>query len=653
MLRYNVDMSKQRFVVVEPLTFTGADSSGFTYSADSDLEIGQIVKVPLGRQQSLGVVANAHVAKPNFATKPVAETLDLKPLPAQLVGLAEWMKSYYYASPKAVWQTMLPAGITRKRRVTKEADTTTLAKQNQPLNPAQQEAFDRIISGNETSYLVQGVTGSGKTRLYLELASESLKRGRSVIILVPEIALTPQLIALFEASFKGQVVPYHSVLTEAQKHLAWQRALDSNKPMVVVGPRSSLFLPLESIGLIVVDECHESSYKQEQNPRYHAVPTAAKLAQLSGAKLVLGSATPGLNEVYLTEIGRVPLIKLPERIEGRKLPEITIVDLRDRAVRGPNAFISTKLLAALTETLEHGRQSLLFLNRRGTASSHLCDNCGHVSVCPTCHLPLTFHADTMQLVCHICNYHVAPPAVCPECGSSERSFLGGGTKRIEEEIIKLLPNARLLRLDKDSADPKTMPELYKQLHDGKVDILIGTQMIAKGLDLPGLDTVGVINADSMLHLPDFGAAERTFGLLMQVSGRAGRSEVPGRVFIQTRTPDHPAIQLAAKSDFWGFARKELAERQTFGYPPFRFLLKLTVSASSQMKAIGDATDLYDKLKSRSDIKILGPAPAFHERAGGTYHWQLMIKAASRGALVDIARSVPPKWRTDLDPINLL
>ncbi len=656
----------KQYVVVAPLTFTGTASPGFTYALPDEVEgvegadrpkplmVGQVVKVPLGKRQTLGVVTGTAVPRPAFPTRPVTEVLDIPPLPQHLVELAAWVGAYYYASPKAVWQTLLPAGISRKRRAAKAAGKSfSLPKQSQPLTPEQRAAFTTISTGRATSYLVQGVTGSGKTRLYLELTATQLKAGKSAIILIPEIALTPQLIALFEASFPSQVIAFHSGLGEAEKHRAWQRALESTQPQVVVGPRSGLFLPVAKLGLIVIDECHETSYKQEQNPRYHAVPTAAKLAHLAGAKLVLGSATPGLTEVYAAEAGRIQLIKLTKRVLNRPMPQATIIDMRKPAGNGTNYFLSDPLLEALTKTLAERRQSLLFLNRRGTASSQICDNCGTVTLCPNCQLPLTFHADTMKLICHFCNFRATPAAVCTSCNRAELHYVGGGTKRIETEMQRLLPDARIYRLDKDSAKAEELPQLYRDLHAGVIDILIGTQMVAKGLDLPNLDLVGVINADSMLHLPDFSSAERCFQLLTQVSGRAGRGNQPGRVLIQTRTPDHPAIQAAARGDFWGFAEPELAARQLLGYPPFRFLLKLTFSHKTEPTTISAAQALYATLKTNPQVRVLGPAPAFHERLGGKYHWQLVVKAARRQLLVDIAASLPATWKTDLDPVTVL
>ena len=357
--------------------------------------------------------------------------------------------------------------------------------------------------------------------------------------------------------------------------------------------------------------------------------------------------------MYAASTGRVTLFKLPHRVENRQPPVCIIVDMRNPETRGKSSLISRPLQEALIQTLQEGRQSLLFLNRRGTASSQICNHCGHVTLCPTCQLPLTFHADHMKLICHFCNYRQVPEAVCANCNASELRYAGGGTKRIETEIAHILPHVRVFRLDKDSARPEELPKLYKLLHEGSIDILIGTQMIAKGLDLPNLDTVGVINADSMLHMPDFHSAERTFQLLTQVAGRAGRGDRAGRVFIQTRTPDHPAIQAVKSNSFWDFSNAELAQRQLLGYPPFRYLLKLTYSHKDEATAVSASQALYATLKQNPHIRVLGPAPAFHARLGGKYHWQLVIKAAQRHYLLAITAALPATWKTDLDPLNIL
>lgn len=644
--------AQKQFVVVSPVDHGGLGDFGFTYATDMPLETGQLVRVPLRQQYSLGVVMGP-TGQPAFATKPVTEAFDIT-LPPHTVELAPWMAEYYAASAKAVWQTILPSGLTKRRRPSKsEGKGFNLPKRTHELTSEQTAALDAIRTSRPQPMLVHGITGSGKTEIYLQLATETLESDRSVIVLVPEITLTPQIVAIFTATFGDIVIATHSGMTEAERHKAWQTALSSTKPRIVIGPRSSLFLPLSHIGLIVIDECHETSYKQDQAPRYQADVVAGKLAKLSGAQLILGSATPTLSQFYLAEHDRLGLVSMRKRANQQPLPTTTIIDLRDRTQHSKSRFISQMLLDALSKTLLEERQSLLFINRRGSASSQICGDCGTVNLCPNCQLPLTFHADKLQLVCHYCNYHRAPGATCLNCQSSNLRYLGGGTKRIEAEIAQLLPTARLARLDRDSATRQYLESVYRGLYDHSIDILIGTQIVAKGLDLPSLDLVGIVSADTMLHLPDFTASERTFNLITQVSGRAGRGDRAGQVIIQSYTPDHPAILAAATYNYPRFAQSELAERQLLAYPPYVFLLKLTYVSSSSAQAQSQATSYAQQLAKINGLLVLGPAPAFIERVAGSFHWHLIIKSKQRTSLVDIARELPNGWTADLDPASLL
>ncbi len=639
------------YYLVSPLEAGGAAEFGFTYASAEKLATGQLVQVPFGRRASLGIVM-AKTDKPAFATKPVSQTFELV-LPTHLTNLAEWLHHYYWASPQAVWQTLLPTGITKTRRKAgASAERFKLAKRELELT-AEQTAALRAIRASKLPQLVHGVTGSGKTQIYLELAAEAVAAAKSVIVLVPEIALAPQLIAQFEANFGEIVIAQHSKLTEAQRHHAWQAALLADGPRVVIGPRSALFLPLANIGLIVIDEAHETSYKQEQNPRYQATAAAGKLAQLTGARLIMGTATPTVEQLYLTRRQRLGYVRLKERANRQELPQTLTVDLRQKVPGTGNQFISPTLVKAVTQTLSEGRQSLLFINRRGSASSQICGNCGVVTLCPNCELPLTFHADDMQLICHYCNFRKTPGAVCAACGQAQLRYLGGGTKRIEAEIGRLLPTARLARVDKDSATPAYLQSVYRGLHERTIDILIGTQMVAKGLDLPNLDLVGIVSADTMLHIPDYTAAERTFGLISQVSGRAGRGDRGGQVIIQTYTPEHPAIVAAAHHDYDRFAEAELASRQLMDYPPFVYLLKLSCSLSTQAKAQAKAGELAQTLRKLPGVSVLGPAPAFAERSAGKYQWQIIVKSRTRANLLAAAQNAPSGWTVDLDPVNLL
>lgn len=629
--------------------------SSFTYASAAPLAPGQLVVITLGRRRSLGVVMEP-AEVPAFATKDVERVLELSPLPQPLVGLAGWLARHYAASLASTWSTILPAGLESKPRATAGKAATKRVPKLQPLPPLtpEQAAVTTAITANpQRSHLLQGVTGSGKTRVYLELAAQALAAGRSAVVLTPEIMLTPQLVATFRQHFGGRVLATHSRLTAAARRNIWLQAAAATEPLIIIGPRSSLFVPVPKLGLIVIDECHESSYKQEQTPRYHAIAAAAKLAELSEAKLVLGSATPGLTEIALTKEGRIALHRLDKRIENRPQPVSTLVDLRDKAQLRTSRFLSQPLLEALEATLAERRQSLLFINRRGSASSQICTDCGQAVLCPNCQLPLTFHADLLRLICHHCNFSQTPVAVCPNCSSSELHYLGGGTKRIESEIARLFPAARVARIDRDSATLAHMTATYEALQTGELDILIGTQMIAKGLDLPLIDTIGVVSADTMLHLPDFSAAERTFDLLVQVAGRAGRGDRPGRVIIQSYTPEHPAIRYAASGDVDGFAEAELAERQRLGYPPDHYLLKLSITAAQRSAAQAKATGLAETLTKYRELTVLGPAPALLETIGGRYHWVIAVKSARRSPLVQIATQVPAGWTADLDPLTLL
>jgi primosomal protein N' (replication factor Y) (superfamily II helicase) len=523
------------------------------------------------------------------------------------------------------------------------------------LNPDQEAAVQSISDQPDRTYLLHGITGSGKTQVYIESAKKTLAAGRSVILLVPEIALGAQLEARFRQAFGDLVITNHSQLTPARRRAAWIEALTSQTPKVAIGPRSTLFLPFPRLGLIVIDECHETTYKQEQSPRYCADSVAAKLSQLTGAKLVLGSATPGLNQLYLTSRHRARLLELRTRPSGQSAPRFSVVDLR--AAR-QKSLLSPTLVKAMVQTLDQKRQVLLFLNRRGTASGLLCSDCGWVARCPQCAISLTFHADQLRLLCHYCNFRLQPPTVCPlvdgGCGSTKLRYIGGGTKRIEAEAAQLFPNATIRRLDRDSATPAFLAQTLHDLHNGVIDILVGTQMIAKGFDLPAVDTVGIVSADTALHIPDYTASERTFQLILQAAGRTGRGDRPGHVVIQSYTPDHPAIVSAMAGDYSGFAARELSERQALNYPPFVFLLKLTCTAPTAVKAMSLAESGIRRLQGFKNLTLTGPAPTLRTFGSDKHQLQLIVRSKSRPVLVAAAGALPaPSWTVDLDPVNLL
>lgn len=544
--------------------------------------------------------------------------------------------------------------------------------------------------------LLHGVTGSGKTEIYLRALDAVLRQGRQAIVLVPEISLTPQTIRRFAARFPGRIAIIHSQLSLGERYDTWRR-IRAGEVDVVIGPRSALFAPLPRLGLIVMDEEHEGSYKQEMTPRYHARGVAVKLAELAGAVVILGSATPDVVSYYRAQRGEYKLLRLPKRIMGHRrrieeqrvsyklqvtgykflsgeacyadLPPVRIVDMREELKAGNREIFSRALQGAMHETLDRNQQAILFLNRRGAATFVMCRDCGHVLKCRRCEVPLTYHLyrnsrrassiEEPQLVCHHCNRHDPVPQVCPNCGSKRIKFFGIGTQKVEATVQKLFPQARTLRWDRDTTGGKWSHEAFLQSFiEHQADVLIGTQMIAKGLDLPLVTLVGVVAADTALHLPDFWASERTFQLLTQVAGRAGRSILGGQVIIQTYTPEHYSVQMASRHDYDGFYEKELAFRREHGYPPFTSLAKLVYVHSNQKRCQEEAERLHRILDNKiarlglAGVDLIGPAPCFFGRLRGKYRWQIVVRASDPQALLrDMV--FPPGWRVDIDPVSTL
>ena len=537
------------------------------------------------------------------------------------------------------------------------------------LTPAQEQVWQRIngsllITGADSPavFLLRGVTGSGKTEIYLRALTEVVAKGKKGICLVPEIALTPQTIERFASRFPGRVAVLHSGLTPGEQYDEWYRIKQGDCD-VVIGPRSALFAPQPDLGLIIIDEEHEWTYKQsDRAPRYHAREAAVKLAELSQAAVILGSATPDLETYYRAQRGDYRLIELEERITPygpAPLPEVTIVDMKEELKAGNRSLFSRLLTDQMTGVLGRGEQVILFLNRRGAATFVQCRKCGFVFDCPRCSAALTYHSATRKLVCHHCNFSVAVPVECPQCKGQDLRFMGIGTQRVEEEVKTMFPGARLLRWDSDMAARRHgHEELLNKIRAREVDVIIGTQMIAKGLDLPQVTLAGVISADMGLNLPDFKASERTFQLLCQVAGRAGRGFMPGKVIIQTYSPEHYAIQAAARHDYKAFYEKEIEYRRQFGYPPFSELASLAFNHSSEqacVKEVGRMERLINEEKNRRglpDIRTIGPMPAFVPRLRGYYRWQLVVCGHGLDDfLADIP--LPRGWVLDIDPVSMV
>ncbi len=644
-----------RYYEVAPTQIIRQDSAVFTYASEQELSVGQIIEMEVGRKSLVGIVMR-EVAKPKYDTKLVKNTVINQPLPIQLVRLSTWLSDYYATHLALVLQAVLPGGIQKKRRQRTQAPPVAMrVRTKKVLNKYQVAALDKIDAMSSGTALLHGVTGSGKTTVYIEAAKQTLNNGRSVMILVPEIALTPQIVDEFSSHFEN-IVLTHSRQTEAERHLAWKDVLESTSPRVVIGPRSALFLPLENLGLIVIDEAHEPSFKQEQSPRYSALRAASVLAREHEAKLILGSATPSIADFYLAQKSTRPIIELPQTARLAKAPTVTLVDMTKRHDFQRHRFFSNALLGRLEMTVASGYQALIFHNRRGSANVTLCKNCGWQSTCQRCFIPLTLHTDTYELRCHICGTNGKVPTNCPDCSNVDIIHKGVGTKLIESELTKLYPNMKIARFDGDSAPENSINSRYKELYDGSIDIIIGTQIVAKGLDLPRLRTVGIVQADAGLNMPDFAAPERTFQLLAQAIGRVGRSNHETYVVVQSYRPTHPSVVDGLSRNYADFYEKTLAERRRGSFPPFTFLLKLTCVYKSEAAAIRNARLLAQSLRKKipASVEILGPTPAFYERQRDTYRWQLILKSKTRSHLVDALVHVPQThWQFELDPVSLL
>jgi len=597
------------------------------------------------------------------------------------------------ATPAAL-QALLATGMVTQ--------STTLPKDNQSagalpapaheLNEAQRLALDSIIVAMDAALermllppgedvpddlaiacrpiLLHGVTGSGKTEVYLQALTAAVECGRRGIVLVPEIALTPQTVSRFASRFPGRVALLHSALKPHERQREWQR-IRSGAVDVVIGSRSAIFAPIPDLGLIILDEEHDASYKHEQRPpTYHAREVAIALAQLTGAAAVFGSATPATETYARAQSGEFALVVLPERavnVEGKdsepsQLPPVTIVDLRDELHAGHTSILSRELLSAMAETVARGEQVILYLNRRGSSTCVLCRDCGYVMRCGRCDVPLTHHQRQAALICHHCNWHEPPPQRCLQCGSSGMRYFGIGTERVEATVRERFPTARVLRWDADTIKAYTDHERYgRALAQRQVDILIGTQMIAKGLDVPSVTLVGIVAADVALYLPDYRASERAFQLLTQVAGRAGRGTSPGRVIMQTFSPDHFCIEAAAHHDYASFYATEISARQAYGYPPFRRFVKLTYTHKDRYSCQVEALAMGDQLTRMihemelAETDIVGPAPAFIERLRAMYRWQLLIRGPDPRVLIAALEqnALGSGWSIDIDPLSSL
>jgi len=609
----------------------------------------------------LAAAADGH--KLNKPERELRAFLELHPGSHNLKDLEPLVKN---ASPAA-------RSLARKGLVSLTAEPIPIAagpiRARHILNAAQQAAADTIQAAIRArqfhTFLLHGVTGSGKTEVYLTAIDAVLAEGRGALLLVPEIALTPAVAGQFFARFGDRVAILHSAFTDVERSEQWRR-IRSGSASVVVGTRSGVFAPVRDLGLIVVDEEHDGSYKQEETPRYNGRDVAIVRAQAAEACVVLGSATPSLESRYNADRGKYTLLELPGRIEARPLPAVELIDMRQEFLETrQQATFSRKLLEAIDGRLENGEQTIVLLNRRGFSSFVACRACGERVQCINCSLTLTYHKRDRRLLCHYCGYAEKVPSACPKCASEHIYFLGLGSEKVEEELHRAFPQARIARLDRDIVTGKRQYEtILQDFRDGSYDILVGTQMIAKGHDIPNVTLVGVVSADVGLGMPDFRAAERTFQLLTQVAGRAGRGSIPGIVLIQTINPDHYAVRMAAAQDYQAFYEKELNFRRMMHYPPFSAMANILVRSEKQEMAMRMSTELGHLLTPPPEkLRVMGPAEAPVPRLKNEYRYQFLIKAASRKSLNELLQkarqyAVDHKWPAtalviDVDPLTLM
>lgn len=664
--------------------------NSFTYSVPPPLELfpfGRVL-VPFRNRKMIGIVGSVHQKKPVVKVKAIESRLDDFPLfsPSYFEWLA-WASRYYMASVGTVLASALPPSLLDHRA--KKSPHERSAREDPlsghwedlkevTLSPQQEKVYagiGHLLSTEEFFVsLIHGVTGSGKTEIYIRLIKDVLATGKEVLFLVPEIGLTPQIISRFAKHFKNRMGLYHSGLTENQRLLEWLRAKNpkgvpfgEGEARVVVGTRSALFIPFSRLGLIILDEEQDSSYKQDEGFRYHARDLAILRAKIGGAAVVLGSATPSLESTLNAKKGKFHFFHLPDREGGSRLPAITVIDMGKEARQSSSPLaLSRTLVDAVGENLKKNQQTLILFNRRGFARSAFCLACQKSIECSNCSVPLVYHRQAGQLRCHYCDLHLPLPKECPACHEMKLTLIGSGTETVEEEIRTLFPKARVARLDRDNVRKKgSLLALLGDLREHKLDIVIGTQMVAKGHDIPNVTLVGVLAIDSDLGLPDFRASERTFQLLTQVAGRAGRRQDPGHVIVQSFSPQHYSIGLACSHQFNEFFEQEISHRRELSYPPIARMIQFQFSAVKEdllmklMNEIRRGTEIW----LTGETHLLGPSPAPLSKIRGRYRWHLILKGEKTKELQENAarlrrwmeekRPSGVKWAIDVDPIDML
>ncbi|MCC6643381.1 primosomal protein N' [Candidatus Peregrinibacteria bacterium] len=656
-----------------------------TYSIPKDAEIrtGLMAEVNLRGKTTRGLIWKIHDQEPKFKTKPLEKILhgSISLSPTQL-KLLEFISEYYFCPAYKALKLFFPAiFFSRKKGLTLEplesVRQTAPLKELFPLTEDQKKALEQINNSAKNTILLHGITGSGKTEIYRRLTLPLVENGQQVLILVPEISLTPQTVQNFQKQFGKNIAIIHSRLTPKKK-LDYLAGIYQQKYQIVIGSRSAIFSPFQKLGLIIIDEEHEDSYKQDQAPRYHARDLAEKILQLENnphLKLILGSATPSIETFFQAEQKNYQLVELPKRLpieeKAHPLPTIHLIDLREELKKKNLSIFSELLQVKMTERLQKKEQIIIFLNRRGAASALLCRDCGHTETCPDCEVSLTYHnrlniegsyLPAERLICHQCGKIYRLPTNCSNCQGTRIKYIGLGTQKIEEELQKLFPAAKILRADRDTTKTQDdFENLYQTFRDSQADILIGTQMIGKGLHLPNVTLVGIVLADTSLTIPDFRSAEKTFQLLTQVSGRSGRSK-PGEVVIQTYSPENYAIQNTLKQDFHNFYQTEIQERQHHGLPPFQKLIKLTIEDEDKEKAFLISHQLHQDLEKfleqdqQQNVSSINVYPALIPRLKKKFRWQILISGTNPRKFFQqfcLAKPFKNDIKIDVDPLNTI
>lgn len=650
----------------------------YTYSIPDSLkrntDIGKRVIVPFGRgnREEIGYIISIREEKPKFKTKDIINIIDDDPIFSDYeIGLAKWIAKYYVCSLGEAIAKVIPKEHKGKRfkeekflkdkiKFAKNIEQKSLLKLNEEQTKAFTTISKSIDGGRFETYLLHGITGSGKTEVYRHLAKKVSEKNKYTLILVPEISLTPQNIVRFTEIFGSDVAVLHSKISSQEKVYNYTTIL-RGEIKVVLGARSAIFSPSKHLGLIIIDEEHETSYKAGDTPRYNAKQVAYKICRDKSIPLVMGTATPLIETYYNTETGKVKLLTMTQRHAIHSQQEVKLIDLRKE--REAVVFSKT-LLEHITDRLEKKEQTLIFLNRRGYSTFLMCTKCSHTEECPHCGIPYTYHKHRHRLICHYCGFQVKPPLHCSECGSDKLKYFGFGTEQIDNKLQELFPSAVIERMDVDTTRGKnSYTRITNKMRKKEIDILVGTQMIAKGIHFPNITLVGVVLADVALNIPDFRSSERTFSLLTQVSGRAGRGEKKGEVLIQTYNPEHYAIQYALTQDYENFYKEEIGNRKEYGWVPFRRIIRMVMRGTNLDTLIDRVTELYDEIRSSipQDAYPLGPAPCPIERINRNYRYQLILSAKNISSILGVAEKAKcfskkqkgVYLEIDVDPISMM